>query len=59
MLLPDPRMSAAKAALVRREVGVSERGESVRVRVRVRIGVGVGVQVLVGAKVSVMVVEID
>ena len=27
LLLPDPRMSAAKAALVRREVGVSVRSE--------------------------------
>ena len=69
LLLPDPRMSAAKAALVRREVGVSVSGVrvSVRDRVRIRVGVGVrvrvrvwvGVQVLVGAKISVMVVEID
>ena len=51
LLLPDPRMSAANAALVRREVGVSVRG--VRgVWDRDQDQIGVGVQVLVGAKVS-------
>ena len=38
LLLPDPRMSAAKAALVRREVGVSVRGVRVGVRDRIRVG---------------------
>ena len=55
LLLPDPRMSAAKAALVRGGVGVSVRGVRVGVRDRIRVRV----QVLVGSNVSVKVVEID
>ena len=65
LLLPDPRMSAAKAALVRRGVGISVRGVRARVwdRVRIRVGVGVGVRVRVGVGIQVLVgvkvVEID
>jgi len=54
LLLPDPRMSAAKAALVRRGVGVSVRGVRARVRNRVRIRVGVGLRVSVRVGVRVV-----
>ncbi len=40
MLFPDPRMSAAKAALVRRGVGISVWGVRVRVPDRIRVGLG-------------------